>query len=103
MLATSSLALPGLTSIKSSARRVCGRWVCSGVSGPRAAKHEDQPHHRRAKAHAGAEKLNDIHSAVHFEARTLRHTVESRQTNHQWDCPDCYWRPFIIHMPSLDD
>lgn len=49
------------------------------TSRSRPAKHEDHSYHGRAEAHTGAEKLNDVHSAIHLEAWALRHPVKIRR------------------------
>jgi hypothetical protein len=72
------------------------------TSGSRPTKHEDHPYHSRAEANAGAEELDDVHSAIRLEARALRHPVKSDETNQQWDNPDHNRRPFAInHCASV--
>jgi hypothetical protein len=60
-------------------------------------KHEDHAYHSRAKAHARAEELNDVHSAIHLEALALRHPEKSDEANQQRDNPNHNRRPFAIN------
>ena len=64
------------------------------------AKHEDDPYHGRPEAHARAEELNDVHTAIHLEARALRHPVKSDEANQQDGNPDHNRRPFAINHPA---
>ena len=67
-------------------------------------KHEDYPHHGCAEAYTGAEKLNDIHSAIHLEAGALCHPEKSDKANHYGDNPDRDRRSFAIdHLSLLRD
>ena len=66
------------------------------MSGSRSSKQENHSHQSRAEAGAGAEELNDVHSAIQLIARTLRNTGKSRQADHQKNNKDHNRRTFAI-------
>src|SRR5688500_19952799 len=57
----------------------------------------NESYHYRAEARAGAEKLNDVHSAVELVVRALHDPAESGERNHQWNYQNHNRRAFAIN------